>query len=193
MCIRDRPYLVLALSFVVALLVFALGMWLGTSYPVPFGQVLPGAFVAAVGWLLLQRFGITYANQIVSRAGDTYGVFAFVLGLIGFIFAAAQIVVLAVEVNVVRVKSLWPRALLGPFTHAVPLTPADVQTYQEASAATAIKPYQEVEVSFDHPADPAVDAGDPAEADSGDRLREDSGDPPREDNGGVGGTVEDVR
>lgn len=146
---RAVPYLVVAFSFVVAVLVFSLGMWLGTSYPVPWRKVLPGALVAAFGWLLLQRFGITYANQIVREAGDTYGVFAFVLGLIGFIFVAAQIVVLGVEVNVVRVKRLWPRALLGPFTSSVPLTPADVRAYQESTAATAIKDYQGVEVSFD--------------------------------------------
>lgn len=146
---RMVPSLVLAVSFLVAVLVFGLGMWVGTSYPVRFRQVLPGALFAAVGWLLLQRFGITYANQIVSRSGDTYGVFAFVLGLIGFIFLAAQIVVLAVEINVVRVKRLWPRALLGPFTSSVPLTPADIQTYSEAAAATVIKDYQDVQVTFD--------------------------------------------
>lgn len=145
------PYLVLGISFLVGVLVFSLGMWVGTSYPVRWVQVLPGAFVAAVGWMLLQRFGITYANQIVSRAGDTYGVFAFVLGLVGFIFVAAQIIVLAVEVNVVRVKKLWPRALLGPFTNKVPLTPADVRTYRDTTAATVIKDYQEVEVRFDQP------------------------------------------
>lgn len=150
---RAVPYAVLAFSFAVAVLVFSLGMWLGTSYRLRWVQVLPGALIAAVGWLLLQRFGITYANQIVSRAGETYGVFAFVLGLIGFIFVAAQIVVLAVEVNVVRVKRLWPRALLGPFTRSVPMTRADVQTYQEATAATAIKHYQGVEVTFDQPVD----------------------------------------
>ena len=58
---------------------------------------------------------------------------------------------LAVEVNVVRVKKLWPRALLGPFTRSVSLTPADVRAYQETTAATAIKDYQGVEVSFDQP------------------------------------------
>ncbi|MGO0576286.1 YihY/virulence factor BrkB family protein [Ornithinimicrobium panacihumi] len=145
------PGLVVVGSFLTAWLVFSLGMWLGTSYPVAWRQVLPGAFVAALGWLLLQRFGITYANQIVNRAGDTYGVFAFVLGLLGFIFIAAQVVVLAVEINVVRVKRLWPRALLGPFTSSVPLTPADVRTYSEAAAATVIKDYQDVEVRFDQP------------------------------------------
>ena len=148
------PTLVLVFSFLVAVLVFALGMWLGTSYPLNFRDVVPGALVAAVGWLLLQRFGITYSNQIVSRAGDTYGVFAIVLGLVVFIFVAAQLVVLAVEVNVVWVKKLWPRALLGPFTTSVPLTEADVQTYRDATASTMIKDYQGVEVTFDHPAGP---------------------------------------
>lgn len=148
------PLMVVVFSFLVAVLVFALGMWLGTSYPLNFRDALPGALVAAVGWLLLQRFGIAYANQIVSRAGDTYGVFAIVLGLVVFIFVAAQLVVLAVEVNVVRVKRLWPRALLGPFTTSVPLTEADVQAYRDATASTMIKDYQGVEVTFDHPAGP---------------------------------------
>lgn len=148
---RMLPALVLLFSFLVAVLVFALGMWLGTSYDLRFRDVLPGALVAALGWLLLQRFGITYANQIVARSGDTYGVFAIVLGLIVFIFAAAQVVVFSVEINVVRVKRLWPRALLGPFTTSVPLTEADVQTYRDATASTIIKDYQEVEVTFDHP------------------------------------------
>jgi membrane protein len=151
---RLVPITVVTFSFLVAVLVFSLGMWLGTSYPLNFRDVLPGALVAAVGWLLLQRFGIAYANQIVSRAGDTYGVFAFVLGLMVFIFVAAQLVVLSVEVNVVRVKRLWPRALLGPFTTSVPLTEADVQSYRDATASTMIKDYQGVEVTFDHPAGP---------------------------------------
>lgn len=151
---RIVPILVTLFSFMVAVLVFSLGMWLGTSYPLRYGQVLPGALVAALGWLLLQRFGITYSNQIVARSGDTYGVFAVVLGLLVFIFIAAQLVVLAVEVNVVLVKRLWPRALLGPFTSKVPLTEADVRTYRDATASTRIKDYQEVEVSFDHPAGP---------------------------------------
>ena len=154
---RIVPAVVVVISFFVALLVFSLGMWVGTSYPVNYSQVLPGAFVAAVGWLLLQRFGITYANQIVSRTGDTYGVFAVVLGLLVFIFVAAQIVVFAVEVNVVLVKRLWPRALLGPFTTSVPLTEADLQTYREAAVSTRIKDYQDVEVTFDHPLGPPRD------------------------------------
>lgn len=172
---RMVPYLVVALSFVVALLVFSLGMWVGTSYPVRWRQVLPGAFVAAVGWLLLQRFGITYANQVVSRAGDTYGVFAFVLGLVGFIFVAAQIVVLAVQVNVVQVKRLWPRALLGPFTSSVPLTRADVRTYSEAAAATVIKDYQDVEVTFDQPVAERISRERRGVGPDADETRDDAG------------------
>lgn len=168
------PYLVQLLSFVVAVAVFSLGMWVGTSYPVTLRQVLPGALVAAVGWLLLQRFGITYANQVVARAGATYGAFAFVLGLVGFIFVAAQLVVLSVQVNVVRVKRLWPRALLGPFGRSVPLTPADVRTYRDTTAATAIKDYQEVDVRFEQSVaatepedDGAADSPAPQDPDAG--------------------------
>ena len=158
---RIVPYVVVVISFFVAVLVFALGMWVGTSYPLNFSQVIPGALVAAVGWLLLQRFGITYANQIVSRTGDTYGVFAVVLGLLVFIFVAAQLVVFAVEVNVVLVKRLWPRALLGPFTTSVPLTEADRRTYREAAVSTQIKHYQDVAVTFDHPLGPPREVGAP--------------------------------
>jgi hypothetical protein len=60
-------------------------------------------------------------------------------------------VVFSVEVNVVRVKKLWPRALLGPFTTSVPLTPADIRAYSDATASTAIKGYQGVDVTFEHP------------------------------------------
>lgn len=180
---RVVPYVVVVISFFVAVLVFALGMWVGTSYPLNFSQVLPGALVAAVGWLLLQRFGITYANQIVSRTGDTYGVFAVVLGLLVFIFVAAQLVVFAVEVNVVLVKRLWPRALLGPFTTSVPLTEADRRTYREAAVSTQIKDYQDVAVTFDHPLGMPQGTGAAGGADEGGPAQDPDGhlDPDRPD------------
>ena len=47
------------------------------------------------------------------------------LGLLAWILLAALGVVLSVEINVVRVKQLYPRALLTPFTDNVDLTHAD--------------------------------------------------------------------
>ena len=45
-----------------------------------------------------------------------YGTFVIVLGLLAWIFFAALGVVVGVEINVVRAKRLYPRALLTPFT-----------------------------------------------------------------------------
>lgn len=143
--------LVVGLSFLVALVFFAMGMRFGTVYAVTWGQVLPGAVVSSVAWLLLQQFGIAYVGRVVQNSGDAYGVFAVVLGLVGFLFITAQIVVLSVEVNVVRAKRLWPRALLAPFTDDVELTEADQRIYEDVAAATTVKDYQEVEVRFDQP------------------------------------------
>ena len=55
--------------------------------------------------------------------------FGLVLGLIGFLFIGAVMAVLAMEINVVIARRLYPRALLTPFTDAVDLTPADRRAY----------------------------------------------------------------
>ena len=44
---------------------------------------------------------------------QTYGLFAIVLGALGWIFLQARVVVYAAEVNVVRREGLWPRSLVG--------------------------------------------------------------------------------
>jgi len=47
-----------------------------------------------------------------ARAGvQTSGLFAFVLGLLTWLYLGGQVTVLAAEVNVVRAKRLWPREL----------------------------------------------------------------------------------
>ena len=88
-------------------------------------DVIPGAIVAAVTWQLLQFFGAVFVGNVVKGSGATYGVFALVLGLLAWIFLAAVGVVIGSEVNVVRAKRLYPRALLTPFTDNVDLTAAD--------------------------------------------------------------------
>ena len=44
---------------------------------------------------------------------QTYGMFAIVLGALGWIFLQARVVVYAAEVNVVRRDRLWPRSLVS--------------------------------------------------------------------------------
>jgi hypothetical protein len=59
--------------------------------------------------------------------------------------------VLSAEINVVRVKRLYPRALLTPFTDNVELTRADRHTYTARAKAEQAKGFQQVDVSFNQP------------------------------------------
>ena len=88
--------------------------------------------------------------SVVKDAGITYGVFAVVLGLLAWLFLAALGVVLSVEINVVRSKHLFPRALLTPFTDNVDLTRADQRAYTDAATAQRHKGFESVEVTFEH-------------------------------------------
>jgi uncharacterized BrkB/YihY/UPF0761 family membrane protein len=85
---------------------------------------------------------------VVRHASATNGVFALVLGMLGFIYLAASLVMLCVEINVVRVDRLHPRSLLTPFTDNVQLTPADQRAYTEQAKAERSKGFQEIDVSF---------------------------------------------
>lgn len=112
-------------------------------------DVLPGAVVAAVIWQLLQFFGAVFVGTVVKDSGSTYGVFALVLGLLAWIFLAAVGVVVGSEINVVRTKRLYPRALLTPFTDNVDLTDADRRAYVEAVKSQQFKGFQSVTVHYE--------------------------------------------
>jgi len=130
--------------------VFVLVFWISTTAKRRPGDVVPGALVAAFVWQLLQVFGTAYVGSVVKNNGSTYGVFALVLGLLGWIFLAGIGIVLGAEVNVVRARKLYPRALLTPFTDDVDLTPADQRSYAGAAEAQRFKGFETVEVSFEH-------------------------------------------
>ena len=117
---------------------------------------MPGALFASIVWQLLQVFGTAYVDGVVRDAGLAYGVFAIVLGLLAWIFLAALGVVVGVEINVVRAKRLYPRALLTPFTDDVDLTSADRRSYTDAAVAQRYKGFEQVVVSFDTPQRPDV-------------------------------------
>jgi YihY family inner membrane protein len=122
-----------------------------TARSLAWGQVLPGAFAAAVVWQLLQWFGAAYVSHTVKSASATNSVFALVLGLLAFLYLISVSLVVCAEVNVVRVDRLHPRALLTPFTDNVDLTPADRKTYTQRAKAERAKGFQHVRVTFDHP------------------------------------------
>jgi uncharacterized BrkB/YihY/UPF0761 family membrane protein len=142
--------LVTATAVAVNAAVFIVGFRISTAIKLSVRDVAPGAIIAAVIWQLLQLFGTAYVARVVKDASITYGVFAVVLGLLAWIFLAALGVVVSVEINVVRTKHLFPRALLTPFTDNVDLTGADQRAYTDAATAQRHKGFESVDVTFDH-------------------------------------------
>ncbi len=132
--------------------IFLLAFRVATARDVSFGEIAPGALLAGLGWQLLQSFGTAYIGHVVKHASATNGVFALVLGLIAWLYLEAVIVVVCAEVNVVRSRRLYPRALLTPFTDNVQLTGGDERAYTSAAKAQRNKGFQHIDVSF-HPDD----------------------------------------
>ena len=136
-------------SILVNAVVFTLGFRLGTARRLSMRDVLPGAVIAAMAWQSLQLFGVPYVTSVIRHASATNGVFALVLGLLAFLYLAAVVIVLCVEINVVRVDRLYPRALLTPFTDNVQLTGSDRRAYRKQAKAQRAKGFQQIDVRFE--------------------------------------------
>ena len=116
-----------------------------------FGQAAPGAFALALMFQALQFLGTLYVTAVLSETEGMDGTFALVLGLIGVIYIAAFMGVLAMEVNVVLARRLYPRALLTLFTDRVDLTPADKRAYTYYVRSQRHKVNEVIDVHFaDH-------------------------------------------
>ena len=136
-------------AVLVNLAAFVVGFRLATARRLSVRDVLPGAAAAAVAWQLLQLGGKSYVTRTIKHASATNSLFALVLGLIAFLYAAALIVVLCAEANAVRVDRLYPRALLTPLTDDVELTPGDEKAYTAQAVAQRSKGFEQIDVSFD--------------------------------------------
>lgn len=76
-------------------------------------EVLPGAALGAVLWTALQALGAYYTRHQVAHASQLYGTFAVVIGLLAWINLGALMTLYVAEANVVFVRRLWPRSLMG--------------------------------------------------------------------------------
>lgn len=141
------PYVGVLLGIVVFTLLFRHG----TARNVRILEVLPGAVIAALGWQGLQLFGSVYVTRVIARSRDVTGVFAIVLGLVAFLYLAAVLMVICLEINAVRVEKLYPRALLTTFTDNVRLLPGDVAAYTQYAKAQRHKGFQVIETTFPNP------------------------------------------
>ncbi|AYJ48953.1 YihY/virulence factor BrkB family protein [Rhodococcus sp. P1Y] len=141
--------LALAGAIMVNVVVFTAAFRIGTARQLTVRDVLPGALVAAVIWQALQSFGGIYIRYVVGNVSTSNGVFAIVLGLLGFLYVASVLIVICIEINAVRVDHLHPRALLTPFTDNVELTEGDKNSYTGQAEAQRNKGFQDITVTYD--------------------------------------------
>jgi uncharacterized BrkB/YihY/UPF0761 family membrane protein len=134
----------IAMSIVLNLILFLLAFRILTSEDVTWGDVFPGALIAASAWTALQAIGGYIVSHQLQGASDTYGTFAIVIGLLAWIYLGAQVTLFAAEVNVVRKRRLWPRAIVQP-----PLTDADERAPQSYAEQEERRPEEDVVVKID--------------------------------------------
>ncbi|PKH37404.1 Uncharacterized membrane protein, BrkB/YihY/UPF0761 family (not an RNase) [Nocardioides alpinus] len=116
-----------------------------------FRRAAPGGFTLAVMWQGLQYAGAAYVDRVLVDTTSMTKTFGLVLGLIGFLWIGAVMAVLAMEVNVVLSRRLWPRALLTPFTDNVELTDADRRAYASYARMQRHKGFEKVSVTWQEP------------------------------------------
>lgn len=152
-------------TFLGTALVFALGMRRAVALDVKLKQVAIGAVGAAVTWQVLQYYGVELVQRAINSTSATNGVFGIVIGLFAFFHLAAFGTVFFAEADVVRARHLYPRALLTPFTDNVELTDGDRRAYAQQARIGRFKQYQQIDVDFERPIEPAEpsELAEPAE------------------------------
>lgn len=140
------PYLqVLAVvtGLVVNVALFLLGFRILTPTSIPFRSLTTGAVVAALGWSFLQYIGTWLVGHELRHASQLYGYFASVLGLVSFLYLAAEVTLICAEINVVKQRHLYPRSLISP-----PFTAADVAVLTDITLQSQRRREQTVSVEF---------------------------------------------
>lgn len=132
-----------AIALAVNLALFTAAFKLLTAIDVPWRDLLPGVIVAAVGWQLLQHLGGYYVEHELKHTAPLYGIFAFVLGLLAWLYLGAQMTIFAAEINVVRARRLWPRSFLSD-----PLLDADRRALTSSAETEERVHDEDVEVGF---------------------------------------------
>ena len=134
------------LALAVNLLLFFSVFRLLTSDEVATRDLIPGVVMGAVLFQILQHVGGIYVDHVLRHAKQTSGLFAFVLGLLTWLYLAGQVTLLAAEINVVRARRLWPRSFFSD-----PLLDADRRALTSSAEAEERVSEENVQVTFDEP------------------------------------------
>jgi uncharacterized BrkB/YihY/UPF0761 family membrane protein len=131
------------IGVLVSVLLYVLGFRVLTPKSIKTNCLIPGAIMAGVGWTVLQYAGTLLVGHTLRHSSQVYGYFGSVLGLISFLYLAAELTIYAAEVNVVRMRKLYPRSIAPP-----PLTPADRAVLSAIAQQGERRPEQRVHVEF---------------------------------------------
>lgn len=151
----------IGLSLLFNLLLFLLIYRVLTRVELGWREVVPGAIIAAVLWTALQGVGGFYVEHTIKRASNVYGTLALVIGLLVWIYLGGQLTLLCAEINVVRVRRLWPRGLVQP-----PFTEADQRAMRAGTLIEQRRPEQQITVSFETEKRPSGTGGPTGEDDA---------------------------
>ena len=121
---------------------YFVGFRILTPRGVPPRDLAPGAVAAGICWTALQVAG-AYLIHHYLHSDSVYGVFATVLGLVAWLYLAAQITIYCAEINVVLARRLWPRSIIQP-----PLTEADRASLALQALGNQRRKEQQVVVTF---------------------------------------------
>jgi membrane protein len=133
-------------ALVINLLLFFTAFRFLTAAEVRTSDLLPGVIVGAILWQILQHVGGYYVDHVIRHAKETSGLFAFVLGLLAWLYLGGQVTLLAAEINVVRARRLWPRSFFSD-----PLLDADKRALISNAEVQERIDEQNVDVTFDPP------------------------------------------
>lgn len=141
------------LSLVLNVVLYVAAFRILTPKQVGTRALLLGAALGGLAWTVLQYAGTLIVGHTLRDNQSIYGIFASVLALVAWIYLGAQMTMYAAEVNVVKERRLWPRAMVQP-----PLTEADQRVLAAISQQAVRRPEQHVDVTFEQGAG-AGDAG----------------------------------
>lgn len=84
---------------------------LGTASSIGWNYIIPGAIIAATGFLVVQHFGGRIMGHELPRLRGSYGSFYLALGMMFWIYLQAQVLLYALEISAVRAQHAWPKQL----------------------------------------------------------------------------------
>lgn len=128
---------------------FWLGFRLLTAREVSWRQLRGGAIAAGLLYALLQTLGGYYVGHTLKHAGNVYGTFGLVIGLLSWIYLSAHITLLAAEANIVATRRLWPRSF--SLVLEQPATRADRQALTQRGKVEERRQDETVSVEFSPP------------------------------------------